>query len=129
MLVVSTGIHWVALQTVAWAGMIVSYSEKAPLKTALAETFDGKHPCPLCKAIAAGKKSEKKNEFTAPMPKLEFPPAQENPVLIAPSNFQLLPQANFFRRFPHSKTADTAAARILRLIQSQLVARAVLARA
>lgn len=96
MLVISTGIHWVALQTVAWAGMIVSYSEKAPLKTALAETFDGKHPCPLCKAIAAGKKSEKKGEFTAPTPKLEFPPAQENPVLIAPWDFQLLPQANFF---------------------------------
>ena len=96
MLVVSTGIHWVALQTVAWAGMIVSYSEKAPLKTALAETFDGKHPCPLCKAIAAGKKSEKKNEFTLQTQKLEFPPAKENPVLIAPSRFQLLPQANFF---------------------------------
>ncbi|MGA9780236.1 MAG: hypothetical protein ACLPRE_09220 [Limisphaerales bacterium] len=96
MLVVSTGIHWVALQTVAWAGMIVSYSEKAPLKTALAETFDGKHPCPLCRAIAAAKKSEKKNEFTLQTQKLEFPPAKENPVLIAPSDFQLLPQANFF---------------------------------
>ena len=93
-LVVSTGSHWIALQTVAWAGMIVGYSEKVPLKTALAETFDGKHPCPLCRAIAAAKKSEKKNEFTLQTQKLEFPPAKENLVLIAPSRFQLLPAAN-----------------------------------
>lgn len=85
---------WGALQSVAWAGMIVSYSERAPLKTALAETFDGKHPCPLCQAIAAGKKSEKKNEFTAQLNKLEFPPAPENIILVAPSHFQLLPLAN-----------------------------------
>ena len=62
----------------------------------VARTFDGKHPCPICKAIAAGKKSEKQNEFTLKMQKLEFPPVKENPVLIAPSHFRLLPQVNFF---------------------------------
>jgi hypothetical protein len=30
------------------------------------------------------------------MQKLEFPPVKENLVLIAPSNFQLVPQANTF---------------------------------
>ena len=63
------------------------------------------------------------------MQKLEFPPVPENFVFIAPSQFQLLPQAELFRRFSHPKAADTPAARILRLIQSQLVARVVLARA
>jgi hypothetical protein len=93
-LLAATDAQWMVLQTVAWAGMIVSYSEKAPLGTALAETFDGKHPCPLCKAIATGKKSEKKNEFTLQLKKLEFPPAPENIILVAPSHFQLLPQAD-----------------------------------
>jgi hypothetical protein len=93
-LLVATDAQWLVLQSVAWAGMIVSYSEKAPLKLALAETFDGKHPCPLCKAIAAGKKSEKKNEFTLQLKKLEFPPAPENFILIAPSHFQILPLEN-----------------------------------
>ena len=60
-LLAATDAQWLVLQSVAWAGMIVSYSQKAPLKTALAETFDGEHPCPLCKAIAAGKKSERKS--------------------------------------------------------------------
>ena len=94
MLVLLTGTHWLALQTVAWAGMIVSYSETAPLRTALAETFDGQHPCPLCKAIAAGKKSEKKNDFTLQSKKLEFPPAPDNVTPVAPSHFQFLPLAD-----------------------------------
>ena len=95
-LLAATDAQWMVLQSVAWAGMIVSYSEKSPLKMALAETFDGKHPCPLCKAIAAGKKSEKKNEFTLQLKKLEFPPAPENFVLVAPSGFRFLPLTNTF---------------------------------
>ncbi len=95
-LLAATDAQWLVLQSVAWAGMIMSYSEKSPLKGALAETFDGKHPCPLCRAIAAGKKSERKNEFTLQLNKLEFPPAPENFVLIAPSSFPLLPLTNTF---------------------------------
>jgi hypothetical protein len=93
-LAATLGWHWALLQTVAWTTMLANNLRSQPLSEAVAHTFDGKHPCPLCKAIAAGKKSEKKNEFTSPTPKLEFPPAKENPVLIAPSDFQLLPQAD-----------------------------------
>lgn len=95
-LATTLGTHWALLQSVAWVGMIVSYSERAPLKEALVQTFDGKHPCCLCKAIAAGKKSEQKSEFTLQIQKLEFPPIEESFVLIVPSQFQLLPLANTF---------------------------------
>lgn len=88
--------HWAFLQTIAWTGMIVCYSEHASLKVALRETFDGKHPCPLCRAIAAAKKSQKKSEFTAQTQKLEFPPTKETIVVIAPSQFQFLPQFDCF---------------------------------
>lgn len=93
-LLTATDAQWIVLQSVAWVGMIVSYSQKASLKMALAETFDGKHPCCLCKAIAAAKKSEQKNEYTLQLQKLEFPPAPGNFVLVAPVQFQLLPAAN-----------------------------------
>lgn len=73
--------------------MIVNYSERAPLKVALKETFDGKHPCCLCKTIAAAKKSEKKNEYTLQLKRLEFPPTPEKLTLIGPSRFELLPWA------------------------------------
>ena len=50
----SIGLHWGFLQSAAWVGMVIHYSQDAPLKEALVKTFDGKHPCALCKEIAKG---------------------------------------------------------------------------
>ena len=57
-LILSIGAHWGILQLAAWVSMTVSYSHSVPLRVALQKTFDGQHPCRLCKAVAAGKKSE-----------------------------------------------------------------------
>ena len=95
-LVATLGAHWTLLQTVAWTAMLADNLQGGSFHDAVAKTFDGNHPCCLCKAIAAGKQSEKKNVFTAQNLKFEFPPAKENPVLIAPASFQLLPRANSF---------------------------------
>lgn len=95
-LVLVTGVHWAALQTVAWTTMLADNLRMHSVVEAVTCTFDGKHPCCLCKAIAAGKKSEKKNEFSLQLKKLEFPPASELFVLIAPSRFEILPPANTF---------------------------------
>jgi hypothetical protein len=54
------GGHWALLQTSAWVGMIVQYSQRDGLTAGLAQTFDGEHPCPVCKAIQDGKKQEQK---------------------------------------------------------------------
>lgn len=54
------GGHWAVLQTGAWMGMIVQYSQQAGLKAGLAQAFDGEHPCPVCKAIEHGKQHEQK---------------------------------------------------------------------
>ena len=59
------GLHWGLLQTVAWTGMIISYSREATFKVAIGQTFDGAHPCPLCKAIAKGRAEEKKQSHQA----------------------------------------------------------------
>ena len=95
-LVAMTGAQWAALQSVAWTTMLADNLRTHSLAEAVKQTFDGQHPCSLCKAIAAGKKSEKKNEFTLPVQKLEFPPSQEKFAFVAPSAFQLLPQTNLF---------------------------------
>jgi hypothetical protein len=92
------GGHWAFLQSIAWTTMLADNLQSCSFHDAVVKTFDGKHPCCLCKAIAAGKKSEKKNEFTTQIQKLEFPPAKANPVLIAPSNFRLLPQGTSFAK-------------------------------
>jgi hypothetical protein len=95
-LLAATGGHWAALQSVAWTAMLAENLQSAPLSVALERTFDGRYPCPLCKAIAAGKAAQKKADFTLDLKKLEFPPAPERAVLVAPTQFRLLPQADFF---------------------------------
>jgi hypothetical protein len=92
-LFLTTGTQWVVLQSIAWTGMVASYAQKAPLEVALKKTFDGKHPCCLCKTIAAAKKSGKENAYTLQAQKLQFPPVTENLMLVAPARFQLLPRA------------------------------------
>jgi len=48
----SVGLHWAVFQSIAWLGMLASYSQELPIAQAVARTFDGKHPCSLCKEIA-----------------------------------------------------------------------------
>jgi hypothetical protein len=43
--------HLPVLQIVAWAGMITKYSQQRSLAEAVKMTFDGEHPCRMCKAI------------------------------------------------------------------------------
>ena len=57
------GLHWAALQSVAWAAMLLSYSRTGSVASAIEKTFDGRHPCPLCKAIGKGEQGGKKQDF------------------------------------------------------------------
>ena len=59
----AVGLHWAALQTVAWAGMLISYSQSGSMASAFEKTFDGNHPCPLCNAISKGQQSGKKQDI------------------------------------------------------------------
>jgi hypothetical protein len=66
------GLHWIALQSVAWTTMLIDYSKNAPLCQAIAQTFDGAHPCSLCHAVNAGKHSEKKSDLQTATPKIDM---------------------------------------------------------
>ena len=59
-IILGMGAHWAILQSVAWTGMVISYSQHGSFKEALERTFDGKHPCCLCKVVKAGRQSEQK---------------------------------------------------------------------
>jgi hypothetical protein len=83
----SIGLHWGFLQSAAWVGMVVNYAEDGGIGRALLETFDGNHPCALCKAIAEGKKSEKKSEFPVAGKKFEFSYSGTVFVFSAPTHF------------------------------------------
>jgi hypothetical protein len=78
-------LHWAFFQSVAWTSMLADNLRHDSLAQAVTHTFDGQHPCRLCKAIADGKKSEKKNDFAPYFETLEFPLAAEDFVLTIPS--------------------------------------------
>jgi hypothetical protein len=47
-----------ALRVVAWTGMVATRTQQLGFSTAVSTTFDGLHPCALCRAIAAMNTSE-----------------------------------------------------------------------
>ena len=51
--------------------MLVDNLTTSSFSTAVQRTFDGKHPCVLCKAVAEGKKSEKKPETVLSLKKFD----------------------------------------------------------
>ena len=85
------GGHWAILQSVAWMTMVAGYSQTDPLKNALVKTFDGKHPCPICKFVAKGKKSEQKHETQKLLTKLDF--------ILAPTRVTIYPPSPAQRQF------------------------------
>ena len=51
---------WAAWQTVAWSQMLADYTRASgSVWTGVAQTFDGEHPCTLCREIASAKAKEK----------------------------------------------------------------------
>lgn len=67
----ATGSHWLLLQSVAWTGMFAHNLRNSSIAQAVNRTFNGQHPCSLCKQISQGKQAEKKNEFRTELKKLE----------------------------------------------------------
>jgi hypothetical protein len=96
-LFLTTGGHLAILQGVAWTNMVRDFAKTESIGTALEKTFDGQHPCTLCKKITesgSGKKDDalasaksKLGEYlpqshrllTPPCPKpFHFPTALQN---------------------------------------------------
>jgi hypothetical protein len=82
MLLGVTGGPWPVMQAVAWTTMLAGNLRTGSFSQAVAQTFDGQHPCNLCKAIAAGKKSEGKSELAPAMTRLEFLPRSRSFALV-----------------------------------------------
>ena len=94
-LCVAIGLHWIALQSVAWTTMLVTNAKQTEsVSQAVAQTFDGNHPCDLCKRISSTQHSQKKPEAQ---------PVPSKPDLICVARFvRIIPP---FQDFHYAKTA------------------------
>lgn len=68
------GGHWFALQSVAWARMLVDFSKTDSFSKAVEKTFDGKHPCKMCLGIREGRAQEEREQKGIPRVKTDKSP-------------------------------------------------------
>jgi len=99
-LLANTGGHWALLQSVAWTTMLVEHLHSQSFSQSMEQTFDGRHPCPLCLAIKAAKNTEKKTFLTLTTQKIEFPPLAPKFVLYSPASLEHLPTQDVFADSP-----------------------------
>jgi hypothetical protein len=99
------GGHWATLQSVAWAGMVKDFSRTGSLTEAVGKTFDGKHPCAMCKKIASAQaheekapaslKVDKKSEVFVKSCGVSLPLPIFRPVVYGPAPFVSMPERFF----------------------------------
>jgi len=65
--------------------MFVSFASEGGIKDALAQTFDGKRPCKICKFVREGKEAEKKS------PKQEIEKKKLDPMIAQSSSVRVEP--------------------------------------
>ncbi len=70
-LIISMGGHWALLQTIAWGNMLVDFSSQSSISEAVEKTFDGEHPCALCKVVKKSKSEEEKRPLLKSEMKME----------------------------------------------------------
>jgi hypothetical protein len=78
------GVHWLALQSVAWTAMILQNTKQVSFCEAVKRTFDGAHPCALCDVVNKGKASEQKREMQTSFAKID--------IVCVSRNIRLLPR-------------------------------------
>lgn len=77
LLSLSLGCHWTLVQGFAWVSMFAGHVRTESVPVALTRTFDGKHPCLICKVVRDGKSAEEKSPVQSSVKKLE--PVPLNP--------------------------------------------------
>jgi hypothetical protein len=82
-LLTSCGAHWLVLQSVAWTTMLVENSRRGSLVEAVKTTFDGAHPCGLCKTIETERGHEQRHDPPPLLGKIEIFHEQA-PILMHP---------------------------------------------
>jgi len=71
LLSLSLGCPWTLVQGFAWVSMFAGHVRTESVPVALTRTFDGQHPCKICKVVRAGKSAEEKSPAQSNIKKLD----------------------------------------------------------
>jgi hypothetical protein len=75
------------VQEVAWVNMLVTYTQERGLKRGIIETFDGEHPCEMCKT-AQKLRQQSDNPEEPAAPQKTRPNLAWGPMMIPAGRFQ-----------------------------------------
>ena len=78
----SLGLQWFSLQSVAWASMLVRRTVQTDWQEAFQSTFDGQHPCQLCRIVQAAQAEEDDASGPIRVPPLELISGGESTPLV-----------------------------------------------
>ena len=68
----SLGLHWALLQSFGWVSMLAQRSQSTSWSEAVRTTFDGQHPCLVCRVVNEARRDEKHVPRTVQISKLEM---------------------------------------------------------
>ena len=94
--------------------MIVNYSKRGTLCEAIAQTFDGAHPCSLCHIVNRGKTADKKSDLQLLTPKIDMICTKRAITLVRPFAYVDYAAGDFSVFRNRRISASSAAPRILR---------------
>jgi hypothetical protein len=97
MLSLVMGLHWTLLQSFGWVQMFVTFAQTDPVTQALIKTFDGNHPCQVCKLVQSGKATEKKQETKKLQTRFDYWLGLKETLLFPPAHF---PETAIFPEIP-----------------------------
>ena len=95
LVVLLTGSQWAILQGIAWTGMIISYTQQENIAAGIEKTFDGDHPCSMCRAIDKAKTSPADEQQNGA---IQTPPAGRMEALVVESISLRLPDYRTIRK-------------------------------
>lgn len=67
-LLYGSGAHWLLVQGAAWAGMVAARARTSSVAEAVTTTFDGRHPCAVCRAVRRGADADSGARLVRPAP-------------------------------------------------------------
>jgi hypothetical protein len=79
------GLQWTLLQSVAWTVMLFDRGSEMGWERAFATTFDGRHPCALCRVVRAGREAEDQQTRTFGIPLVKTDMVQAEPSFALPA--------------------------------------------
>jgi hypothetical protein len=77
----------VLVQEAAWVNMLVSYTLERGFQRGVIETFDGGHPCELCKAAESMRQQDDGDAPQPSAPHENRQPLVWNPMMLPPKGF------------------------------------------